>query len=942
MGRGRGELPEGPLVGRDGAFTVIKELLHTVREERSVRLVTVFGQAGVGKSRLIWELEKYVDGVVERILWHRAGSPAYGEGLAFRALADMVRHRIGIVEGDRPAAGRRRLASFLGETIADERDPRMDPTLPQRRCSASAPAPGGEREEVFAAWRTFFERLADRGTTVLVFEDLHWADAGLLDFVEHLAEHAASRPILILAVARPELLERRPGWGSGPPRSRAPEPRSRCRRPRCPSSSTGSRPGLPGDLAERILDRAAGVPLYAVEILRMLVDRGDLEAAEGTYAVRGPLERLAVPETLHALIAARLDGLEPADHALLRDAAVLGQAFPPAALAAIGGTTEEAIRPALHRLVRGELLMVEPEHGPGGERYRFAEWLVREIAYGTLALRDRRTRHVAAADYYERLDDPEQVVALATHLLAACRAGPAGSTAPRARRTRETAALAGRAIAALSAAADRASALHSQEQALAFIEDALTLTVDGAECARLWERAAVFAQAAVRYREAEDYARRALDWHQAAGDRTGVAGLTARLGTILIFGYQSDTSIAVVQGALDELGDDPAMRDDPSIVALQAGLARANLTVGRTGEAAEWADRALTGAERLGLEPLVADTLATKGAAFIEGGRTGRGRGPPAGRPRDVRDARAVRARAAGPQQPGDRALRRRPAGAARIAADGLEIARRLGFDDLAIRLASTWIVAALDLGEWDAVLETAAALDREDLPSVRPARLRRRRRARSGHGGPGRPERRGSPSSGPGCPRVTRSPGPSSMRGWPSRSWPAVGRGPVWPTRSRRCRCCWSSVSPGSSTPEWRSVAPPCGPATWSGSQAAIETIAGSGLRGRTVSAFLATLPGRSRGAPWPARGRPRPIRRRGRVVAPARPALPTRPVPAGRRPTAAGGLGRDRDDGRRGADDPGRTRRRRPARPARGRVQRGGDAAPPLVLTGALRLCL
>ncbi len=839
-GFGRGELPEGPLVGRDGAFAVIKELLHTVREERSVRLVSVFGQAGVGKSRLIWELEKYVDGVVEKILWHRAGSPAYGEGLAFRALADMVRHRVGIAEGDRPAHGRRRLASFLGETVADERTREwIRPYL--AALLGLGPAPGGEREEAFAAWRTFFERVADRGTTVLVFEDLHWADAGLLDFVEHLAEHAAARPILVLAVARPELLERRPGWGSGR--------RDHLRLSLDPLPATamaelldGLAPGLPADLAERILDRAAGVPLYAVEILRMLVDRGDLEAVAGSYAVRGTLERLAVPETLHALIAARLDGLGPVDHALLRDAAVLGQAFPPAALAAIGGTSEEEIRPVLHRLVHGELLEIEEEHGPDGERYRFAEWLVREIAYGTLALRDRRSRHIAAADYYERLGDPEQVVALATHLLAACRAGPVGSAGPAGPSDLETAALAGRAIAALVAAADRASALHSQEQALAFIEDALALTADDAERARLWERAAVFAQAAVRYREAEDYARRALDWHTAAGDRTGVARLTARLGTILIFGYQSDTSIAVVQGALDELGDDPAMQDDPSIVALQAGLARANLTAGRAGEAAEWADRALAGAERLGLEPLVADTLATKGAAFIEGGRTAEGVA--------LLRAALTMSEALGLFVPGLRARNSLaiglfaddPRAARQIAADGLEIARRLGFDDLAIRLASTWIFAALDIGEWDAVLETAAALDREDLPTI----------DRLDFGGA------------VGLIRAWRSgsPGETGL----AELGAQLPEGDAFARAFLDARLALAEVAGGRPRAglTYAEAAMPVllelgltwvldagvalgRAALWAGDverlEAAIETIAGSGLRGRTVSAFLATF---------------------------------------------------------------------------------------------------
>ena len=190
-------------------------------------------------------------------------------------------------------------------------------------------------------------------------------------------------------------------------------------------------PGLPAEVAERILDRAEGVPLYAVEILRMLVDRSELEAVDGIYEVRGRLERLAVPESLQALVAARLDDLVPIDRSLIRDAAVLGQAFPPAALAAIGGTTAEAIEPHLGRLVQRELLVQETdERSPSRDRYRFAEALVREVAYGTLSLRDRRDRHLAAATYFESLDDPDLAGAVASHVLSAYRSGPPGRPDP--------------------------------------------------------------------------------------------------------------------------------------------------------------------------------------------------------------------------------------------------------------------------------------------------------------------------------------------------------------------------------------------------------------------------------------------------------------------------------------------------------------------------------
>lgn len=706
-GEGRSALPEAPLVGRESAVAIIRDLLHAVRGERTVRLCSIFGQAGIGKSRIIWELEKYVDGIAEQTFWHQARSPAYGEGLAFWALAEMVRRRAGIAEGDRPAASRRRLAACLSRFVPDQAERRwLAPYLAS--LVGLGPAPGGDREEAFAAWRTFLERIADAGTTVLVFDDLHWADDGLLDFIEHLGERASGRPILIVTVARPELLERRADWGAGRRGHVALnlEPLSRTA---MAELLTGLAPGLPPDVAARILDRAEGVPLYAVELLRMLVDRGDLEVVDGVHEVRGRLERLAVPGTLHALVAARLDGLDPQDRTLLRDAAVLGQAFRPAALAAIAGTTVEAIEPSLRRLVRRELLVPDTDdRTPGPDRLRFSEWLVREVAYGTLALRDRRTLHLAAAGHFGSLDDPELSGTVASHILAAYRAGPPG---------RADATLAERAVAALRTAADRASALYAHETALGFLEEALSVTADGAVQARLLEQAATSAQATARLKEAEGYIRRAIDWHQARGDRSAVARTTARLGTILMVGYEAEASIAVARAALVELGGEPELGDDPAFASLLAGLARAYLIHGRTREAAHWADRALAGAERLGLRPIIAEAMATKGAAFLEEGRTSEGLGL-------LRMSLSM-AEEHGLVVPALRARNSLAAGlliddprsALETARVGLDTALRLGFRDLAIRLASNWADAALEVGEWDAAVETLEKLDRDDLP---------------------------------------------------------------------------------------------------------------------------------------------------------------------------------------------------------------------------------
>ncbi|MDQ2966211.1 MAG: AAA family ATPase, partial [Chloroflexota bacterium] len=563
-GEGRSVLPESPLIGRESIVAIVKDLLNAVGEERSARLVSIFGQAGVGKSRIAWELEKYIDGVVEVMRWHHARSPAYGEGLGFWALAEMVRFRAEIAEDDSRALAQRRLDSCLARYVPDDAERRwIAPHL--AGLIGLDQAPGGERQEAFAAWRTFFQRVAESGTTVLVFDDLHWADAGLLDFIEYLVDGSTGWPILIVTLARPPLLDTRPDWGAGRRNYVAlhldPLP------PAAMAEILGAlAPGIPREVAERILDRAEGVPLYAVETLRMLVDRGELEAVDGIYQVRGRLERLAVPETLQALVAARLDGLDSLDRALIRDAAVLGQAFRPAALAAIGRTTTETIEPRLARLVQRELLVQETdERDPGRGSYRFVEWIVREVAYGTLSLRDRRERHLAAADYLGAVDDPDLAGAIASHLLAAYRAGPPART---------DRAIALRAAVALRAAANRAMALHSPEQALEFLEGALSVAADDTERAQLWEQAAISAQASARLTEAATYARLAIDWYEAHGDRSAVARTTARLGAILGFGYEAEASIAVVRSAIEALADDADLRDDPWLAELRAGLAR--------------------------------------------------------------------------------------------------------------------------------------------------------------------------------------------------------------------------------------------------------------------------------------------------------------------------------------------------------------------------------
>ena len=294
---------EPPFVGRDRELRLLKEMLHATAEDGKSRLLSVVGVAGVGKSRLSWEFEKYIDGLTQPVYWHRGRCLAYGEGIAYWALAEMVRTRAGMVESEPQEGAREKLRRTVQEFITDDEERRwVEPRLAQllgldRELSS-------EPRDLFAAWRMFFEKLAADQLTVLVFEDLQWADSGLLDFIEYLLEWSRNSPILVLTLARPEVAERRPGWGIGKRglTSLYLEPLSS---EAMASLLSGMVPGLSEELRARILERAAGIPLYAVETVRMLLDRGLVVEEGGAYRAVGSLDSLEVPESLHAMIAAR-------------------------------------------------------------------------------------------------------------------------------------------------------------------------------------------------------------------------------------------------------------------------------------------------------------------------------------------------------------------------------------------------------------------------------------------------------------------------------------------------------------------------------------------------------------------------------------------------------------------------------------------------------------
>ena len=611
-GSGRSEMLETPFVGRDFESRLLRDQLHVAGQDPRVRLVSVTGPAGIGKSRLAWELEKYIDGLVERIFWHRGRCPAYGEGVSFWALGEMVRRRANLAENDDEATTRSQIAATVVEFVANAEERAWIEQALLVLLGVDQQAQGG-RETLFAAWRRFFENIAANGTTVLVFEDLHWADSGLLDFIDHLLDWSKQAPLLVVTLARPELFERRPDWGAGRRAFTAlaldplPQPQIR-------EMLSALAPELPERALAAIVARADGIPLYAVETVRMLVADGRLVAVDGTYRATSELGDLEVPSSLRSLITARLDTLEQDDRRLLQDASVLGSSFTLPALAAVTGVAPDQLERRLSGFVRRELLTVEADpRSPERGQYGFMQSLIREVAYSTLARPQRRQRHLAAARHFEGTGGDELAGVLAGHYVAAHEASTQGPEAD---------AVAAQARVALRAAAERAATLGGHDQAASYLDRALALTDNPSERLALLERKVAELDLAGRYAESQAAAREAIDGYRAAGDASGTARIRAVLGADLIHAAMIAEAISELETARAELTDDvePATRAE-----LLARLAHAYYRNREVEKSLATVEQALVLADQLRLDGVLAEALVTRGTALSMGARTREG-----------------------------------------------------------------------------------------------------------------------------------------------------------------------------------------------------------------------------------------------------------------------------------------------------------------------------
>ena len=582
-GAGRPGSWEAPFVGRSRELAWCKDLFHDVSDRSRARLLSITGLAGVGKSRLIWELEKYLDGLQSDTFLHRGRCLAYGDGIAFWPLAEMMRSRLGLQDDD----------DASGEGLPSRIDRGMEALelpaaeLPELREALrvllGVESTAVDRAQLFAGWRRIFELLSERGSVVMVFDDCQWADSGLFDFVESLLDWSSNSPILVITLARPELGERRPGWGTGRPTATA-----LALEPLLPKEMeellSGLVPGLPPSTTAQIVSAAEGIPLYAVELVRALAERGSLARKGERYSLVGEVQELPVPASLTALLEARLDTLSPRSRSLASRLSVFAGAIPRAAAAAVADLPEVELEAGLAELRRAEVLAVRNDALAADRgQYVFTQGLLRTAAHDRLGRLERRTTHLAAAAHLQRaLPDSglEVAEAVATHLEAALEASAPGEDAE---------ALREEAAEAFARAGARAGAVGAPASSRRCYQRARRLA-PGSSAAGLWQiQAADAALAAGDYEIAlEEVAQPVASTDPNSSD--GVTLFAIRQRALARLG-RSDEALEQAREALLAIGDRPP---DAQSARLHAEYSALLFTVGQPAAALDEAELALT------------------------------------------------------------------------------------------------------------------------------------------------------------------------------------------------------------------------------------------------------------------------------------------------------------------------------------------------------------
>jgi class 3 adenylate cyclase/tetratricopeptide (TPR) repeat protein len=612
----------GPgLVGREPELGLLTSTFHRAVREGTPQLVTLVGDPGIGKSRLVRELSQYTDALPDLLVWRRGRCLPYGEGVTFAALGEIVKAQTGILETDSADVKARRLADGV-DAIVDEAESAFVAQRLAPLVGLEAPA-GITPAESFAAWRRFVSALTHSGPAVVVFEDLHWADDGLLDFVDELVVEGEG-PLLIVCTTRPELLERRPAWSGGL--------RNAVTISLSPLTDTetaqlfGDLLGqavFPADVQQRLLSLAGGNPLYAEEYVGMLVDQGALHRDSGAWALDAA-SNLPLPDSVQGIISSRLDALTLAEKLVLQDASVLGQVFWVGVLAAISGHPRDHVEAQLRQLEERELVRASRSTSVAGEpEWSFRHVLVRDVAYAQMPRRLRADRHQRAAEWIESLtqgrdDDRAEMLAhhwLAALDLAAALGGDAAAT------------LRDPARVALHRAAERAFRLHALAPAYQYASRTLELWPDELDPVRRWLTVLLREEARFLAHEDEFYRGDGPERLREASRallRLDATAEAARVETLLgqVEWYRAERTAAFhhLQAAVDLLAPEPPSEQKASAY---AELARLQMLSHQHEKAVAYGRLALQMAQDLDLLETAANVLVTIGTARYLAGDPG-------------------------------------------------------------------------------------------------------------------------------------------------------------------------------------------------------------------------------------------------------------------------------------------------------------------------------
>ncbi len=607
-------LHTGPFVDREEERRIIVDAFLCAVQDRSIRLLTLVGEAGFGKTRLVRELFSFIDERLEVTYWREARCLPYGDILTFWPLAQIVKAHAGILESDPPEVWSEKLDAAVRPVPLPRADrdwvrARLGPLLGEGGREGAEPAHQGES---FMAWRRFLEAVASVHPLVLVFEDVHWADDPVLDFLEYLVMGNAGSPMLVLCTGRPALFDRRPSWGRwvngsllrvGPLDDE--------------HAQELFEPALGPEVITRLVERAGGNPLFAQEFARLTRDRAaDSLAGAGGHATWPAIEPLPgdmVPDSITSIISARLDALPPGVKSVLQDASVIGKVFWSGALAAMGGMDEPAVLNALRELSKRELVSrSRSSRMRWNEEFVFSHVLVRDVVNAQIPRAARAVKHRAVAGWLDRVAGDQRDVQelLAYHYEQALELAQAsGASVDEKLRDRFRTPLLAAGDRAMSLDVGRAAEHYGRALELMSPNDpGRPGALDG------------FADAAVqvgRFEEAEAAFLEAIDAFLATGSDAQAGDAMRKLSNLLWHQGDVTRSGSVLHDAIELLERLPPGRE---LVEACSETGWVSMLDGDLEAAVSWSERALEIAGREGLRDLRPRALALRGQARCHAG----------------------------------------------------------------------------------------------------------------------------------------------------------------------------------------------------------------------------------------------------------------------------------------------------------------------------------